>query len=777
MGTSRLWRFGPGRVRRWTLAAAVAAALTAAAVAAGAGGSEPDRIFVANSLRSGPAEYSFSFGGTGDTTVVGDFDGDGADDFASRVGRSVEMVDATGIPLGAVSYGTASDGIFLAGDWNGSGTDGFAIVRGNTVFQRDTPTNGPATNVFSLGRAGDEYLAGDFDGDGIDTIAVRRGTTIYQRNSNTSGPAHVVLGYGAGGDRIVFGDFDGDGIDTPAAQRGNVVFVRNSNTTGTADRRVSIGRLGDLAVAGDFDGDGVDTISVIRDPNRSTTDDPGKGTIVIKVSAHQATTGPFRFTGDLGQFGLATGQAREMTARAGTYDVVQGHPFRSPGGLVLSDLRCQDSDRRGAMTTVELGDRTATIRLDDGERVVCRFVNGPPNILLLLSDDQGYTDYGFMGNEIVLTPNLDRLAGESTVFRHGFTSSPLCTPSHVSLLTGLEWLQFTQRSREIRRPNVDRLPLMEPVAGLLVDAGYASFVGGKWWFGDPADSGFSAVGSGVDDFGRDSVASLFDFLDDHRREPWYAYVAPALPHSPWDAPQEIVDRYDGAVLSEETRQFYANITRFDDRVGEILGYLDDNDLRESTLIVFTTDNGFQQGPLDPGVKWGGEHGKLSPYELGFRTPVLFSLPGVIPAGTGAGLVAMADLYPTTLSFAGVPVPAGRIGDDLTDALTGAGRVGRESIVGMTPIIRSPGTAESSPEKVFYYRDDRWRYIWWEASGHEELYAIADDPLELDDVVRRHPVLAERFRTEIQAWIGGLNVSPAAFANPEMPPCVAAEEAV
>ncbi len=755
--------------------AAIAAGLAVSAWLASTGaarGSVDSEIFVANSITSGRAAHSILLK-VGDTVQAGDFTGDGADGFAARAGARVTMVSATGALQGVATYGKATDSVFLTGDWNGDGTDGFAIVRGNVIFQRQTPTSGRADNVFVYGRAGDTHLSGDFDGDGVDTIAVRRGKQIHMRNSNTSSGANVVMSYGRVDDAIVFGDFDGDQVDTPAAQRRNLIFIRNSNTTGRADRTISLGRVGDWLMAGDFDGTSTAAAPADTFALRRELTEADSGTITIAVSSKVAGVPAFQFGGDLGRFELTDGTVHRIEALPGTYRISQIRPAATWDGQVLLDLSCADSDPSGAASRVALDKGRAIIRLDRNERVRCHFVNGPPNIMLLVSDDQGYLHHGFMGNDLILTPNLDRLASESLVFPRGFTASSLCTPSHVSMLTGYEWLQFVWRNRQLPGwPDVDPIPRMEPIAAVLGDAGYASYLGGKWWFGPPANSGFTSVGPGSDEFGRESIASLLTFLDEHRGEPSYVYFAPELPHTPWDAPQEIYDRYDGVPISDATRQYYSNVTRFDDRIGEILDYLDRHDLRQSTLLIFTTDNGWQQGPLDPDIDRGGDHGKLSPYELGFRTPMLFSLPGVIDPGTNTELVTMADLYPTTLSVAGVARPEGRIGLDLKPALIGSGDVARDAIVGMTPVIRTPGTADWTRQNVFYYRNDAWRYIWWAATGHHELYRIATDPFETNDVVARHPTLAAAFRAEIDAWKASLAVSPATLVNTAEPACLA-----
>ncbi|MDH3755708.1 MAG: hypothetical protein OEU32_17730, partial [Acidimicrobiia bacterium] len=193
------------------------------------------RIFVSNTIASGPADYHFVFAGPGDTVVTGDWTGDGNTGFASRAGNLFTLVDERGNPRGTASFGKADDEIFI-GDWNANGTDTFGVRRGNVFFLRNTPTSGNADVVLGYGKAGDETFVGDWDGNGQDTFAVRRGNVFFVRNSTTTGIADVVLGYGKAGDEVLVGDWDQDGTDTFAVRRGNTIFIRNDFQTGIAEQ-------------------------------------------------------------------------------------------------------------------------------------------------------------------------------------------------------------------------------------------------------------------------------------------------------------------------------------------------------------------------------------------------------------------------------------------------------------------------------------------------------------------------------------------------------------
>ncbi|MDH3753050.1 MAG: hypothetical protein OEU32_04175, partial [Acidimicrobiia bacterium] len=221
------------------------------------------RIFVANRIASGPADYDFLFGAPGRQIITGDWDGDGSAGFGSRSGNLYTLVDERGNPFGTVGYGKPDD-TTLVGDWNANGTDTLAVRRGNVYYLKNTIAPGNADIVLGYGRAADEVFVGDWNGNGQDTFAVRRGNVFFVRNSTTTGIADVVFGFGQAGDEVLVGDWDQDGIDTFAVRRGKMIFLRNDFQTGVAEQVISYGIPTDELVVGDFDGDGVDTFAVRR---------------------------------------------------------------------------------------------------------------------------------------------------------------------------------------------------------------------------------------------------------------------------------------------------------------------------------------------------------------------------------------------------------------------------------------------------------------------------------------------------------------------------------
>lgn len=403
----------------------------------------------------------------------------------------------------------------------------------------------------------------------------------------------------------------------------------------------------------------------------------------------------------------------------------------------------------------------------------------PPNIVLVISDDHGYRDYGFMGSPIVRTPNLDRLAAEGVVFRRGFTSSSVCQPSHLTLLTGLHPEQV--RAQMVRlghsrwRGNTWAATRLATLPRLLGGRGYVSFQGGKYWGRDYRPAGFThgttvsglssgervltraSGGTGLA-LGRETMQPLWDFLDgEGRRRPFFVWFAPMLPHTPFDAPPQYHAPYQHAALVPGARAYYANITRLDDRVGELLRYLERTGQRRRTLIVFVADNGWHQPP-DVAVPLfgGGDRGKGSIYEHGYRTPIIFSWPGHIPQGEVRDeLVATVDLFPTLLDFAGVPTPAGRDGISLYPTLTESRPFTRRHVVGGERALRAEKPTLRVPtvnERAYFVRDATWRYVWYMDRRSEELYRVEEDPDEQRNVAAEHPTVVASLRARLKEWI-------------------------
>ena len=214
---------------------------------------------------TGAADRVLQYGNRAGRVYVGDWDGDGTDTLAYRIGKTFYIRDAnsTGGPTRVINYGRAGDRVYV-GDWDGDGTDTFAVRRGKTYHVKNSVTGGDADRVIRYGRSGDDVLVGDWDGDGRDTFTVRRGKTYHVKNAIRGGDADTVLHYGRAGDDVYVGDWDADRADSLTVRRDRTYYVSNSLRGGDAETVLVYGRASDTALVGDWDGDGRDTLGIRR---------------------------------------------------------------------------------------------------------------------------------------------------------------------------------------------------------------------------------------------------------------------------------------------------------------------------------------------------------------------------------------------------------------------------------------------------------------------------------------------------------------------------------
>jgi uncharacterized sulfatase len=411
-----------------------------------------------------------------------------------------------------------------------------------------------------------------------------------------------------------------------------------------------------------------------------------------------------------------------------------------------------------------------------------------PNLVVIISDDHGYTDFGFMGSRIVETPRIDRLAEGGTVFSTGYTTSSVCRPSLLSLLTGLHPYQFERQIELLaeagtKRHSYTRIQDFATLPRYLEAAGYTSFQVGKHWEGFFGAAGFTrgtktrkVLGSQIEQHsggweglqvGRSTMEPIYDFIYANEREPFLIWFCPLLPHAPFDAPARFYERYADVELTRSALHYYANVARLDDAVGALVDFLDQRRLREQTLIVFLADNGWHNGPNEEfvygdapvaGSAFGGPRGKGSMHELGFRTPIIFNWPGQIPAGVvREDLVSTVDLLPTLVDFAGLPPPE-RPGRSLRAAVLEGAALPARSVIGhmpndmrSRPNVKAEFRERFQDPEAFFLRNDTWHYIWYRVDERDELYRMLDDPAEQSDVSARHPELVAQFQAQIERW--------------------------
>jgi arylsulfatase A-like enzyme len=400
-----------------------------------------------------------------------------------------------------------------------------------------------------------------------------------------------------------------------------------------------------------------------------------------------------------------------------------------------------------------------------------------PNIVLIVSDDQDYEQLGFLGAPAARTPTLDTLAAEGTVFTTAHVAASRCRPSLASLLSG----RWPQQHGIFYNEGPAQLEPEGSLPRRLADAGYATFLGGKFWEGDPRAMGFAA-GEDDDDFVRRDQVELFRFVDEHAgKEPLFVWWAPQIPHWPHDPPPEVLARIDPAaipippyytgdpeVYREEERPFLAMGAWLDDGVRALREKLASAGVLEDTLFVFLIDNGSATGTISKG----------SVFEKGVRTPIVVSWPRALPRGRRSdALVASVDVYATLLDYAGLEPPRERPGRSLRPLLEGAG-TGRDVLCGaMYP--RAAAVDDPSPAAnvlALYARTSEWKYVLYfrrlnertdemfrvksvlapnleRAPGDEDLYRLADDPYEQEDLAERpeHAATLRDLRARALAW--------------------------
>lgn len=389
-----------------------------------------------------------------------------------------------------------------------------------------------------------------------------------------------------------------------------------------------------------------------------------------------------------------------------------------------------------------------------------------PNIILVIGDDHGYRDFGFLGSDTALTPRLDALAAGATVFTHGYSTASTCQPSLRTLLTGLQPLEFSSRVTrggigEGAEAGIRRIATLPRILGA---HGYSSFQSGKHWEGTYADAGFDEGMNrvaGVEGFRqsnrilREGLDPVFDFIDRNRDGPFFIWFAPKLPHIPHDPPAEFLRPYIGEDLPIDVVTYFGAVSWFDAGLGQLVDHLDQIGIRDRTLIVYASDNGWEEVG-GTGVM-GGPSAKMSLYDPGFRTPVIFDWPGRIPAGRVIEtLISLADVFPTLLSFAGIEAPPNRDGRDLRSVIEGSKPLEPKPLIGMMETVRADtrsGGRLASQRTVpggFFYRDDTWHYIQY-FTRPAELYRVVDDPDETRDLAERQPQLVARFSAQIEKW--------------------------
>ena len=422
----------------------------------------------------------------------------------------------------------------------------------------------------------------------------------------------------------------------------------------------------------------------------------------------------------------------------------------------------------------------------------------PPNIVLIISDDQAWNDYGFMGHPQIETPHLDDLARRSALFTRGYVPTALCRPALATLATGLYAHQHRisgndpallpgmpgrrgpepPEYRQLRERLISQIDRQPTMPSLLGKAGYRGHQSGKWWEGNYRRGGFThgmtrgfpqPGGRHGDDglkIGREGLDPIFEFVDQSLAEeqPFFLWYAPFMPHTPHTPPQRLFEKYkDKGVESDFVARYYAMVEWFDETCGELLAFLDGKGQTENTLVIYIGDNGWIQQEQAAGF---APRSKQSANEGGTRQPTLFSWPGVIrPGDRGEQLCSSVDIVPTALSAAGVQPPPGLPGYDLMPVLRSGDPTPRERVFGES-FAHDVADIER-PEASLLYRwviEGRWKLLLTydgrvgrygrhhprDETG-PQLYDLIEDPHEQENVAADHPEIVARLAEAIDDW--------------------------
>jgi arylsulfatase A-like enzyme len=389
-----------------------------------------------------------------------------------------------------------------------------------------------------------------------------------------------------------------------------------------------------------------------------------------------------------------------------------------------------------------------------------------PNVVIILADDQAYTDYSFMGHPQIQTPNIDRLATQSVVFTRGYTPTSLCRSSlmtiitgqypHQHLITGNDPPKGTDRREMLR--HVRRTPTLPKLLG---EHGYVSFQSGKWWEGNFSEGGFTAGMTHGDPekggrhgdeglkIGRQGLQPIFDFLEANKGKPFFLWYAPMLPHQPHNPPERLLAKYKDKTDSLFVAKYWANCEWWDETCGELLTHLDKQGLTDNTLVIYVTDNGWIQEPQKNGF---APRSKRSPYEGGIRTPIMLRWPGHLYARRNhLSLASTIDIAPTVLAACGVePAPQMR-GINLLDVATSG--VSRDAVFGE---IYAHDVADiDDPQSGLEYRwciAGDWKLIESADGKTKELYNVTADPTEQKNLASQFPQRVQNLSTRIKAGL-------------------------
>ena len=446
------------------------------------------------------------------------------------------------------------------------------------------------------------------------------------------------------------------------------------------------------------------------------------------------------------------------------------------------------------------------------------FAQDRPNIVLIMTDDQGYADLSAMGNPVLETPHIDSLARDGASMDN-FYVSPVCSPTRSSLMTG----RFNYRTRLV--DTWRGRSMMEPeevtIAEALGDAGYKTGIFGKWHLGDsypmrPTDQGFQEalihLGGGLgqpseprENNRRYTDAILFrnnkqvqtkgyctdvyfdgalDFIDKSlkAKKPFFTYIATNAPHSPYhDVPEALYQKYKNKDLSpillgndkdaDTVARVFAMVENIDQNVGKLLAHLDKRKAAENTIVIFMVDNG-------PNTRRyiGPSRGKKNEvHDGGIRSPFFMRWPVQLKAGSrNDRIAAHIDVMPTLLEAAGASLPSDHPfdGRSILPLLKGE----KVKWPNRTLIMQIHRGDAPTPLHHIAVREQRWKLVHPTGFANErmpadvpfELYDMQADPGETNNLYEKRPEIAKRLLKSYESWFEDVSSTrPDNYAPPRI----------
>jgi len=421
-----------------------------------------------------------------------------------------------------------------------------------------------------------------------------------------------------------------------------------------------------------------------------------------------------------------------------------------------------------------------------------------PNIVFIMADDLGYTDVACYGSRYYETPNIDRLASQGMRLRNHHHCQN-CTPTRAAIMSGqygartgvytvgginrFDWSQRPLRPVD----NVTQLPLDRAIFAQQLKLGnYATGMFGKWHIGQngayhPARRGFDeaivSMGAHFDfktspptDYPKGQYLADFltdravDYIRRHQDHPFMLYLPHFGVHSPHHAKPELIEKFKNkpGVGGHNNPTYAAMIASVDESVGRVMQTLDELNLSDNTVLIFTSDNGGVGGYVREGIKKGGDitdnsplrSGKGSLYEGGTREPLIVRWPGVIKADSTCDVPTIhVDLYPTFLELAQAPQPEHVLdGESLVQLFKDpSAKLKRDAIFQHFPGYLGAGQGFWRTTPVSLIQSGDWKLMEFLEDGRLELYHLRDDLGETRNLAKENPEKAKELHTRLVAW--------------------------